>query len=545
MSNRGMEASVGLERLFRLGTTAGMSDSELLDRFVAGEREDAVLAFEALVERHGPLVRRVCRTQLRNVCDAEDAFQATFLVLARKARVLRTRELLSGWLYGVASRTARKAKITAARRHAREQWVARERSTVVASRQEDDRVELEKAVHEEIERLPTSYRTAVVACYLEGMTQAQAARQLRLNEATVRGRLERARKLLRHRLNRRGMTLSAAIDSSGPALSAVAERLSAPVASTTARMAFEFVNPCPLVPGTVSATVQGIANGVLLSMSIPSVKSMASAVLAAGMLIGGAGVIRRDIVEARLQSPSITPRGTEAIFKPAAAIAAAPTTPSKDPAQPPSNESPGATQSVLVTPELAKIVADPIVRATHLSKDCMILSYLPDWAFGNVDNIGIGNNGGGVRTLLDWPEIPQQEADAPDRRFVVALYARQTISHPPAGRIHAFAIHADWSELTSWKTKPAYDPNPAISSRFVPGTGWKLFDVTPIVRQDAKAGRKGNGALLRFLNEDFAPRGDENFSDYKFVSREGAGEWADRRPLLLIIKSSKRGFSGS
>ena len=153
-----------------------------------------------------------------------------------------------------------------------------------------------------------------------------------------------------------------------------------------------------------------------------------------------------------------------------------------------------------------KIVSAPIVRAIPVSKDCMILSYIAEWAHGNVDNIGIANNQGGVRTLIDWSEIAPDLASAPDRRFVLALYSRTTNSNPPAGPIHAFAISEEWPELTSWKTQPSYDLDPAATYQFEPEPGWKLFDVTPIVRQQAKSGHKGHGVLLRFLSEDFAER---------------------------------------
>ncbi len=188
---------------------------------------------------------------------------------------------------------------------------------------------------------------------------------------------------------------------------------------------------------------------------------------------------------------------------------------------------------------LAKLAPGPIVRAIPMSKDCMVLAYLPDWNFGNVDNIGIGNNDGGVRTLLDWPAIPVDKAASPERRYLIALYSRKTISHPPASAIDVFEISTDWRERTSWKTQPKYDAEPAGTYKFEPGAGWKLFDVTALVRARAKAGREGHGVLLRFLNEDVSDRTQEVFSDYKLVSREGVGEWADHRPMLLVVKDSK------
>ena len=192
------------------------------------------------------------------------------------------------------------------------------------------------------------------------------------------------------------------------------------------------------------------------------------------------------------------------------------------------------SQPADVNPELVKAAPGPILRTIPVSKDCMILSYLPDWNFGNVDNLGIGNNDGGVRTLIDWLAVPVEEASSPDRRFLIALYSRKTISHPPASAIYVFEITEEWPERTSWKTKPKYDLEPAGICKFEPGDGWKLLDVTPLVRARAKDGRKGHGVILRFLSEDVSSGPTESFSDYKLVSREGTGEWADRRPYFWL-----------
>ena len=166
----------------------------------------------------------------------------------------------------------------------------------------------------------------------------------------------------------------------------------------------------------------------------------------------------------------------------------------------------------------------------------MILSYMPHWDRGDVDNIGLGNNNGGNRALLDWPAIPAEQAADPEHQFLLALYSRTTISHQPAGSIHAFEITEDWPERVSWETQPKYDPDPVATYKFKPEPGWKVFDITPLVRAQANAGRKGHGVLLRFLSEDFS---SADHSDYKCVSREGTGEWENRRPLLLIVKVAK------
>jgi hypothetical protein len=166
----------------------------------------------------------------------------------------------------------------------------------------------------------------------------------------------------------------------------------------------------------------------------------------------------------------------------------------------------------------------------------MILAYLPNQNLGHVDNFGMANNGGGVRALIDWPAIPPDEAGAPDRQFLIAYYSRKTDSHPPTGPIHAFELLEDWPEMNNWSIQPKYDPDPAATFKFEPGEGWKLFDVTSMVRAQAKAGRKSHGILLRFLSEDFKGR---TWSGYELVSREGTGEWENHRPVLLVVKAAK------
>jgi RNA polymerase sigma factor (sigma-70 family) len=182
------------------------SDAQLLERFVQRRDEDA---FAALMERHGPMVLGVCRRVLRNPLDAEDVFQATFLVLVQKAAALRRPELLGNWLYGVAYRIALQARASAAR------WQALERQVenMPAPEPVDEKAwqELRPILDEEIARLPEKYRVPVVLCYLEGKTYTEAARMLGWAEGTVSGRLARAREKLRTRLALRGLTLSAAV----------------------------------------------------------------------------------------------------------------------------------------------------------------------------------------------------------------------------------------------------------------------------------------------------------------------------------------------
>jgi RNA polymerase sigma factor (sigma-70 family) len=195
-----------LRRLFGEGTVAGLSDAQLLERY-ASRRDDG--AFAALAARHGPMVLAVCRGVLRDQHDAEDAFQATFLVLVRKARSLWVEDSLASWLYRVAYRIAVQANRDADRRLAREMRGIDMR--IVESARDEQANELPSVIHEEVNRLPAKYRAPIVLCYLEGLSYEQAAHQLRWPAGTVGGRLARARKLLEARLTRRGLALSSGL----------------------------------------------------------------------------------------------------------------------------------------------------------------------------------------------------------------------------------------------------------------------------------------------------------------------------------------------
>jgi RNA polymerase sigma factor (sigma-70 family) len=175
---------------------AGPTDADLWERYVRG-RDEA--AFEALVRKHGPMVLGVCRRLLRNEQDTEDAFQATFLVLVRKAASLRSPCALANWLHGVARRTALEARSSAAKRRAKEAAVP-PRSTTPGGPGDD----LRPALDQELGRLAEKYRVVVVLCDLEGKTRREAARQLGWAEGTVASRLARGRGILAERLARRG-----------------------------------------------------------------------------------------------------------------------------------------------------------------------------------------------------------------------------------------------------------------------------------------------------------------------------------------------------
>jgi RNA polymerase sigma factor (sigma-70 family) len=239
-------------------------DQELLQRFVL-RREEA--AFEALVQRHGPLVLAVCRRVLRHEHDAEDAFQATFLVLARKAGSIRRQESLGGWLDRVAFHIAVKAQASASRRRTQEREAAAMSPT--ESKPDVNWQELRQVLDQELRRLPDNYRTPLVLCYLEGRTRDEAAQELGCSVDAVKGRLERGRALLRRRLTRRGLSLSAALLGTALARQTTAAAVPAALAAATVAGALRFTAGSG---AAVSGRVATLANGALRSMFLPKLK---------------------------------------------------------------------------------------------------------------------------------------------------------------------------------------------------------------------------------------------------------------------------------
>jgi RNA polymerase sigma-70 factor (ECF subfamily) len=179
------------------------SDEQLIDSFLTGEKEDSETAFETLVKRHGPMVLGVCRHVLRRDQDAEDAFQATFLALARKATTIHNRAILGCWLHEVAFRTAIRARERRAR-STPPMEIQEVEETRSGPEQSASRNELRLLLRAEVDGLPTKYRLVVLHTYIEGKSNEQVARMFRCPVGTVKGRLSRARDLLRARLTERG-----------------------------------------------------------------------------------------------------------------------------------------------------------------------------------------------------------------------------------------------------------------------------------------------------------------------------------------------------
>lgn len=260
-----------IRRLFGTGTLTGLGESQLLGRFVDHDDE---AAFEAIVARHGPMVLGVCRRRLRDPNDIDDAFQATFLILIKKASILRDRDALGPWLHGVARRVASRARSAADHRSG--QLLAL--GTAEAAPQGSGRDDLLTALDEEIERLPEAFRLPIVLCHLEGCSYEEAARRLQWSEGMVRGRLARGRERLRERLSHRGLA-PAAVEQPAD----VAPSLPPALLLSTIKMAKHRA-----VSGAVPMAITTLVEGVSRAMILINPKTIVAGLLTLGLVVTGA-----------------------------------------------------------------------------------------------------------------------------------------------------------------------------------------------------------------------------------------------------------------
>ena len=277
--------SLVLWHIRKLAGDDNATDRQLLHRFAA-QHEEA--AFEMLVERHGPAVLGLCRRILHHEQDAEDVFQATFLALARRASSIRRPDSLGCWLYGVASHLAFKVRASAARRYKAE--LARHPGEPSAGQ------ELCAALDEELSRLAKRYQAPIVLCYLEGKTRAEAARQLSCSLGTLKLRLSQGREILRQRLTRRGLTLSAVLAAVGFSQNVTAA-VPAALLITTAKAAVHCA--AGSAAAEVSATVVALTEGVLKSIILSKLKIAALLVLTASLVGMGAGLMAHQVWKAK------------------------------------------------------------------------------------------------------------------------------------------------------------------------------------------------------------------------------------------------------
>ena len=359
-SASGQAASIGA--IWDGGSAAGLGSSALLDRF-AGSRDEA--AFAALVAHHGPMVRATCRRILVDGADADDAFQATFLVLARRAGTIHDGDRLAPWLHSVARRAAVRVRSRTKRR--REVEEAGAGSGVVGLDDgpiTDDltHAELRAVLDEELDRLPAKYREPLVLCYLEGLTHDEAARQLAWPVGTVRSRLAGGRDRLRARLSRRGFApgaLSSVLFAPTLPLSAVSIHLQA----TTVRLVFAAASRA-----AAPAVAVLVARGVQTSMILANFKTLAAIVALGTTTVATTGIAARATLSgdgpSQQPAPAAAPAASAPSATPAAsAPSAAPApTPPVDPARPGTDEASALKSQLAAANERIKALEAEVRR---------------------------------------------------------------------------------------------------------------------------------------------------------------------------------------
>jgi RNA polymerase sigma factor (sigma-70 family) len=288
-----------IRTLFNLGVIGELTDGQLVERFATAGGEAAELAFAALVERHGPMVLRICRNVLRDPNDVEDAFQATFLVLVERAPSLWVEDSLAPWIHRVARRIAVRARANAARRQECERRAAESRAATVSGVGDDDA--LMALLHEEIDRLPERCRVPVVLCDLEGLTHEQAARHLSWPIGTVKSRLMSGRERLRARLVRRGITPAIALAKMANSARSTSAAVPAGLVEATVQAArFVAAGAGATAAGAVPAAVALLMEGALNTMFVTRIKLV---LLACGLIAGGAVVAAQQAGRNREATP--------------------------------------------------------------------------------------------------------------------------------------------------------------------------------------------------------------------------------------------------
>jgi RNA polymerase sigma factor (sigma-70 family) len=394
-----------IHRLFQAGTVAGFTDGQLIEQFLSTRDEEA---FAALVGRHGPMVLSVCRSVLNDSPEVEDAFQATFLVLIRRAGTIWCRDALGGWLHRVAHRVAVRASLDRSRKNSVLRQVD-DLSALVACELDPPADDWRATLHEEVARLPEKLRLPVVLCYLEGKTHAQAACELRWGEATVRRRLAGARDLLRARLTRRGVALTSAGLSAALAREASAAVPTGWIEELT-RLAGRLATGDAAVAGAVSAAAARLAEALVRSLVVDRIRMVAS--------------LATVLVAAGLVAPILAPAGP-AMPEPAARVRsdqgldASPQAPTSPPSQPASARDPDRRLTVHGR------VLDPDGKPLPKAK---IYSYLPmsprddPFAAGPPVPCAISDAAGRFQCRIGEPRLQTLEAPAQrDNATVVAL----------------------------------------------------------------------------------------------------------------------------
>jgi RNA polymerase sigma factor (sigma-70 family) len=444
-------------------------DGDLMRRFVS--TEDAK-AFEGLVRRHGPMVFGTCRRMLRDRHDAEDAFQATFLVLLRKAGSVRPPERVGHWLYGVATRTAAKANTMKLRRRKREENAPPRIESLVG----DDREELRSMLDAELARMPERYRAPIVLCELDGMSRREAAAALQLAEGTLSSRLSRARDLLRARLTRRGLTLSAGALVAGLTAEAASASASVPASLVQSAATGTFTSTsigASSVMGASSDNALVLAKGVMKAMWISKLQTIAVTTVMLGTIGTGATVVTHHVI-AREKEAAAAKAGKEG--KPPATDTVNTTVIAIDPAagtitahlsSEPGKKSPPTTLKLEkdVPVELAGIgkgaattagkladVTPGMSVSLHLSSDKTTVTHIlveGEHLSGTVKAIDAAANTITVEKKDKSGAIEKTGAVHPDARILFAGSGKSKLETPPQAKLSEVAVGARVSVFIS------------------------------------------------------------------------------------------------
>jgi len=415
MSDRNAATGLGKQigTLFDLGALGAMPDRSLLDQFGRGG-EPSEAAFATLVERHGPLVLRVCRHVLADGHLAEDAFQVTFLLLARRARSLHDPDALAGWLHRVARRVALRARAANERRRQREETRVADVEVVGADPLISD--ELGEIIHEEIDRLADVQRLPILLCALEGLSHEEAAQRLRWPLGTVKSRLVRARRRLQGRLERRGLAPAWTVFAGDSRTHPFAAPVPLWLAISTTKAAVQLVHGSPAAAAALSGSIARLLQSELSAMFLANVR------LAAGITVAGAAAILMGITLAGL--PSQGAQGIEA--RAAAAEPIASGVPIARAAGPTGGSAPGPgiPENRALTPrneQVIRIVSRPEHRATALGQEV-----------GRAIRQGVRFLKSKQRPDGSWTDIEKDATTGPTSLAVLALLAAGEKPDSPA-----------------------------------------------------------------------------------------------------------------
>jgi RNA polymerase sigma factor (sigma-70 family) len=462
-----------------------LDDAQLLRRFLTQHDETA---FTAIVQRYGAMVWGLCVRRLGETAEAEDAFQATFLVLVRKAPSLHRPQLLGPWLYGVAYRTALKVRGRRARLTARETMLP-EHAADISSAEQTEAIwhDLRPVIDEEVNRLPEKYRQPVLLCYLQGLSSEEAAQRLGCAKGTVFSRLSRARDLLRQRLSRRGLGVSAG------ALLAVlttnaASRAMPPTALTenTIRMSHSFA--AGTAGQSLSAPLAALVEGVLHSMFLSKVKLVVVVLLALGVVGSGAGFVAHRTVagqpSAKPDRASVLPGGAAAKanekaieVEPEEAAPVPPGKPKQD--APEAGAKPGATARIRKWRERL----NQQIQYEGIDDPKVILSEALDGLqrrFGITFEINHkAFEANGLADVLQM-KITERSSVPPMPNTSFATVLRVILSRLPAEANPVYVLRPDTVEITTKEALRDELGIPRNELRSVLPLVWDVFEGTPI-----------------------------------------------------------------